>query len=287
MKTKSLLLALGIVSTLVSCLRAETAPLWRSDVAAAFAEARAASKPVLVDLYADWCSWCKVMEARVFPAPAFRDFAAGLVLLRVDVEDRGQGTELAARYDASSLPTLLLLEPSGALVGAVQGFYEAPDLVAGLRAEQAVHERRLASYASTVASSDARRLERTAIDFYHRNDGPRAAALFSRLLTVAPPTGEQLAWTRYFLADALRQARRFDEARSEAERARRDAAGAADAILAERVELLPFWISRDARECADASRVLGRFQSAHPRSALLPGARNAFDRLRESTETCS
>ncbi|HEX9800879.1 MAG TPA: thioredoxin family protein [Thermoanaerobaculia bacterium] len=287
MKTKSLLVALGILSTLGSSLRGEAAPTWRNDVADAFAEARATSKPLLVDLYADWCGWCKVMEQRVFPTAEFRDLAAGLVLLRVDVEDRGQGTELAARYDSSSLPTLLLLEPSGALVGAVQGFLEAPELVARLAAERAVHERRVASFSSALAADDPQRLELAALDFYRRNDGPRAAALFARLLAVASPAGEQLAWARYFLADALRQARRFDEARREAERARREAAGSDDAILAERLALLPFWISRDAERCADASRVLGRFESEHPTSAFLPGARNAFERLRQSAETCS
>jgi thiol-disulfide isomerase/thioredoxin len=287
MKAKAILLALGFVSALAPELRAASSPPWRRDAAAAFAEARSTSKPLLVDLYADWCGWCKVMEERVFPTPEFRDLAAGLVLLRVDVEDRGEGTELAARYDSGSLPTLLLLEPSGALVGSVVGFFEAPDLVARLRAEQAVHERRVASFTAALASADAERLELAALDFYRRNDGPRAAALFARLLATAPPAGERLAWTRYFLADALRQARRFDDASREAERARAATAGTTDDLLAERIALLPFWISRDADRCSDASQVLLRFASEHPRSVLLPGARNAFERLSKGAETCT
>ena len=287
MKTKSLFLAIGTLLGLAPALAATAAPVWRSDVGAAFAAARAGSKPLLVDLYADWCGWCRVMEQRVFPAAEFRAYVEEFVLLRVDVEDRGDGTELAARYDSSSLPTLLLLEPSGALIGSVQGFVEAPDLVGELRAERAIHARRLASFASTLASDDARRLEMAALDFYGRNDGERAAALFTRLLEVAPPTGERGAWTLYFLADSLRQARRFDEARTAAERARRGARGSDDEELTQRIALLPFWISRDAQRCADASGVLQRFATEHPRSVLLPGARNAFERLRGGAEACS
>jgi thiol:disulfide interchange protein len=135
MKTKSLHLAFGLSLALAAAAGAnDEAPAWQGDVDAAFAAARAASKPVLVDLYADWCGWCKVMERRTFPDPAFRDFAAGLVLLRVDVEDGGAGSELAARYETFTLPTLLLLEPSGALVGSVEGFVEAPQLVQRLAA---------------------------------------------------------------------------------------------------------------------------------------------------------
>lgn len=287
MKTKLLLLSIGIVAGLSQGLGAAAPPVWRTDVAAAFAEARAAAKPLLVDLTADWCGWCRVMEQRVFPDPAFRTYAERFVLLRVDVEDRGDGTELAARYDSSSLPTLLLLEPGGALIGLVEGFLEAPALLQQLRNEQAVHELRLASFATSLASDDPRRVEMAALDFYGRNDGERAAALFARLLDLAPPAGERGAWIRYFLADSLRQARKFDEARAAAEAARRAARGASDAELAERVDLLPFWISRDARRCADASGVLRRFAEEHPRSVLLPGARNAFERLRDGAEVCS
>lgn len=287
MKTRILLAALGLASTFPASVDADPATAWRNDVAAAFETARTASKPVLVDLYADWCGWCKVMERRVFPDPAFRSFTAGFVLLRVDVEDRGDGGELAARYDAGTLPTLLLLEPSGALVGAVQGFVEAPELVQRLKAEQAIHTRRVQAYEAALASDDVRRLEPMALDFYARNDGPRAAALFERLLEHAPQTGDRGAWSLYLFADSLRLARRFDAARAAAERARRGAETVADDELAERVALLPFWISRDAARCADASGVLERFAAEHPRSVLLPGARNAFARLSSAAETCS
>jgi len=287
MKTKSLIAAIGLSMTLSPGLATAAAPVWQGDVAAAFAAARRSSKPLLVDLFADWCGWCRVMEQRVFPDPAFRAYADGFVLLRVDVEDGGEGSELAARYDSSALPTLLLLEPSGAQIGLVQGFAEAADLVGRLRAEQALHARRLEGFAATLAAAEPSQLERAAFDFYRRNDGGRAAALFERLLAVAPPAGERGTWTGYFLADSLRLARRFDEARAAAERLRRDAERSADAELAERVALLPFWISRDARRCADASGVLTRFAVEHPRSVLLPGARNAFERLRSTSEVCS
>lgn len=287
MKTKLVTLFTGLALTLSSTtLLAESGPAWRTDVGGAFAEARATGKPILVDLYADWCGWCKVMERRVFPTPLFRDYAAGFVLLRVDVEDRGDGTELSARYDSNSLPTILALEPGGALIGLVQGFAEAPDLVNGLKAEQAIHARRVASFSKTLASSDPSRVEMAALDFYRRNDGERAAALFARLLELSSPEGEPLAWLRYFLADSLRQARRFDEARAEADRARRSSR-VDDAVLAERLELLPFWISRDAQRCAEASGALSRFADEHPRSVFLPGARNAFERLKDRSEICS
>ena len=43
------------------------------------------SGPVLLDLYADWCISCKVMERSVFPEPGVAEQLAQFTLLRADV----------------------------------------------------------------------------------------------------------------------------------------------------------------------------------------------------------
>ena len=262
-------------------------PPWGRDARTAFDAARRDGKPLLVDLFADWCGWCKVMEARVFPTPEFARLARDFVLLRVDVEDGGEGGELAARYGAESLPTLLVLEPSGALVGAVQGFAEAPQLVQEVSNARAVHERVVAGYEKALASAEPDRLRVAAIDFYRRQDGPRAAALFAKLLAVEVQEGDDLAWTRFFLAESLRRARDFAAARREVAAAELAAAGSRDGELGERIALLPFWIARDEARCEDASGALTEFARRHPASLFLSAARNAFERLRAEGERCS
>ena len=94
-----------------------------------------------------------MLEREVFPQPEFALLAREAVLLRVDVEDGGAGSELAARYDAYSLPTMLLLEPSGALAGKVAGYAPAREYVAPACA-------RRSPCASGRSSSTARRSPR-------------------------------------------------------------------------------------------------------------------------------
>jgi thiol-disulfide isomerase/thioredoxin len=289
--TKRIALASALVCALAAgAARADARieePLWYSRPADAFGAAKKSQKPLMVDLYADWCGWCKVMEAKVFSTPEFGRLAADYVLLRVDVEDGGEGGELAARYDSSQLPTLLVLEPSGALVGEIRGYKPVADLVAETKRVHAIHAKVLASYEKLIGSSDADALRAAAGDFYRRRDGARAATLFARLVAVDPSQGDDAAWLRFFLADSLRRAERYAEAAEAARAAAPLAAAVGDRELAERLELLPFWIAKDAARCADASGALQSFERGHPESVFLPGAKRALAELRAGRSTCS
>ncbi len=263
------------------------APRWHSDPRDAFAEAKRRSSPLLVDLYADWCGWCKVMDAKVFSTPEFARFASAYVLLRIDVEDGGKGSEIAARYDSQSLPTLLLLEPSGALIGTIRGYRPVAELVAESRSINEVQEKALASYEKLLRSTDAEALRLAASDRYRRRDGARAANLFGRLLEVDPSSGDDAAWVHFFLADSLRRAERFDEATAALRSALPFAAKTSDPELTERLALLPFWIAKDSAHCADASGALADFERGHPESIFIDGAKRALAELRGGRASCS
>ena len=260
---------------------------WQSSVRDAFAEAKSTSKPLLVDLTADWCAWCRVMDEQVFSTPRFAEFAKSYVLLRVDVEDGSEGSDLAARYNNESLPTLLLLEPKGALIGEIRGYQPVEDVEGMAKALHAAHERSLEAYEKLRTSTDVEALRPAAGDHYARRDSERAAVLFARLIELKPPTGEDEAWLRFLLADSLRGAGRYDEASAALESARPFVTDASDAELRERVALLPFWIARDAAHCADASGKLAEFERGHPESVFLPEARRALTELRGGRATCS
>lgn len=273
--------AATLVALVAGAAAASQAPGWASDPKAAFAAAKKADQLVLVDAYADWCGWCKVLEREVFPHPEFLAATRDFVKLRVDVEDGGEGTELAERYGAWSLPTLLILEPDGALIGTVEGYAPVGPFVDRLRSQLAIHERVLEGYRRALAGGDVETLRRTAIDFYERQDGARSAALLEKLLGSTSLEPREEAWTRYFLADAWRMAGEAEKARAAARSAQSAAARVAvEPELGERLDLLPFWIAETARECGAAAGALAAFEKAHPQSPFLDEARRALTRLR-------
>jgi thiol:disulfide interchange protein DsbD len=70
--------------------------------------AKAANKPVMIDLYADWCVACKEFEQYTFTDPAVKAEMAKFILLRADVtKNSDTDLELLEAYSILGLPSLL------------------------------------------------------------------------------------------------------------------------------------------------------------------------------------
>lgn len=72
-------------------------------------------KPVFIDCYTSWCGPCKQMAREVFPKKEAGDyFNAKFVCWKVDME-KGEGPDLAKKYDVAAYPTFLILNADGSL----------------------------------------------------------------------------------------------------------------------------------------------------------------------------
>ena len=87
-----------------------------AELEAAVADATAASRPVMVDLTADWCVSCKEMEHYTFPDPAVVDAYSPFVLLRVDVtENDDDDREILRYFETFGPPVYAFFDRSGQL----------------------------------------------------------------------------------------------------------------------------------------------------------------------------
>lgn len=88
-------------------------------------EARVEGRYIIVDVYADWCGWCKKMDANTFHDEGVSDFInSNMVALKLN-SDKGVGREIAAKYGVTGLPTILYLDYKGELVEKKSG-YKSP-----------------------------------------------------------------------------------------------------------------------------------------------------------------
>lgn len=101
------------------------------------AEAARQGQPAILDLYADWCISCKVMERSVFPRPEVASQLARFRLLRADVtENNADDKALMGAYGLFGPPSLVFFAGDKAELSDVriQGEVGAASLAAHLSA---------------------------------------------------------------------------------------------------------------------------------------------------------
>jgi thioredoxin-like negative regulator of GroEL len=105
---------------------------WHKSIAPAQKAAKEKNQLILVDMFAEWCGWCHRFEREVFPSAAFQEATDDIVLLRLDTEDKGEGTQLARKHQVTSLPTFLLLAPDLSVAGMIRGYLPASQFAQAL-----------------------------------------------------------------------------------------------------------------------------------------------------------
>ena len=141
-----LLLLLGLCAPSVLPVPAAAAPApgiaWRG-WDRGLEEARASGRPVLVDVYTDWCGWCRRMKSEVYSRAEIRDYLGEhfvAVSINAEASDpaRYEGRaftsrSLAARFGVSGYPTTVFLRPDGSHMVNVPGYVESARFLQVLR----------------------------------------------------------------------------------------------------------------------------------------------------------
>ena len=128
----TLVFAAVLVVTFVSrwMTPAEVVP-WKSDLAAAQSEARAANKPMLLYFTAEWCGPCQWMRRYVWSDRQVADALRGFVSVRIDI-DKDPAT--AMRFHVKPIPVFFIVRPDGQIARTHEGAMEAQEFINWLSA---------------------------------------------------------------------------------------------------------------------------------------------------------
>jgi thioredoxin-related protein len=140
--TRILLLPLLVAATLASVPAPGHAAEWLG-WNAGLKRASDSGRPVLVDVYTDWCGWCKRMDRDVYGrADVDRYLASHFVLVRLNAESGEQAAWQGRAYSARSLssafgvsgyPTTIFLASDGTRIVNAPGYIEGDRFMLLLR----------------------------------------------------------------------------------------------------------------------------------------------------------
>ncbi len=126
---------------------------WLRSDTAAFAQARAQHRFVILYLEAVWCHWCHVMDEKTYGDSAVAaEIAAHYVPLRIDQDLR---PDLSNRYKDYGWPATIVFAPDGSEIVKRQGFVEPARFLKLLRAIEADPSPENAAGVETASSAPA------------------------------------------------------------------------------------------------------------------------------------
>ena len=100
------------------------------------AKAEKEHKTVLVDFYADWCHWCKVMDEKTFQdAAVAKKLQERFVTVKLNAEDNSgvvhyksqqyTNPQLTQAFGVNGFPSLAFIDSNGEVITLIPGYVEA------------------------------------------------------------------------------------------------------------------------------------------------------------------
>jgi len=115
---------IGLIYLLKSCMMPEKhTPIYftyttytANELQTALLQAKTLQKPVMMEFYATWCGYCRMLDAKVLSLASIQQYLRKMVTIRMDVSDQtGEQQDLMEQYKAPGTPTLVFFNKEGNL----------------------------------------------------------------------------------------------------------------------------------------------------------------------------
>ncbi len=95
---------------------------WNNNLDDALKAAKSQGKPVMIDFYTDWCSWCKKLDSDTYSDAKVNAASAKFICVKINAEKE---PAIAAKYGVSGYPTIIFLDSNGNVLQKNPGFLPA------------------------------------------------------------------------------------------------------------------------------------------------------------------
>ena len=123
---------------LVSCATpSRGAVVFTENIKAAQAKATKENKIVMIDVYTEWCGWCKKLDADVYSRKDVADAVSkGFVALKVNPEKNAANKKFVDQFKVDGFPAIIFLNAKGKEIHRIRGYVPAPDFLKELKTAQ-------------------------------------------------------------------------------------------------------------------------------------------------------
>jgi thiol:disulfide interchange protein DsbD len=129
----SLVTGVGVFGLVLAFSPGETpSPAWTTEYRPALKAAAEASRPVILDFYADWCTACKELDRKTWSDKKVIAESARFTMIRVNATSQNDTVdELEDEYGVLGLPAVLFLGPDGREVSRLRitGFIKPDEML--------------------------------------------------------------------------------------------------------------------------------------------------------------
>ncbi len=161
--------------------------VWLHSLSEAMKQGSARNTLILVDLVADWCGWCRLMEKETWSQPSVAELSGKYVFLRLNVETDPDGSALSKRFKIADLPTVLLLTAQGDEFARLREYLPAQEFLDKLKAALADPDSPGNMRAAYVKDRQNVELHfRLAYELFDRGDYQESEGHFSRIVEQDP-----------------------------------------------------------------------------------------------------
>lgn len=187
---------------------------WERSADEAFKRARREERVVMLDFWAEWCTWCKRLDRVTYVDPTVVRASEAFVAAKVNTEGSPRDQDLARRYRVETLPTVAFLTPAGRLILRVDT-YQTPTVFVGTLESASATAARVMAWERALARDDddlgaLLKLGRHLFDLYEY-ESARELLLRARRLDASLGSAER-KHTRLMLAVISFAARNHGEA---------------------------------------------------------------------------
>jgi len=103
---------------------------WAKSFDEAFKLAKEKNLPIMMDVYTDWCGWCKKLDKDVYSADSVAQLSQKFICLKLNPETDKEHGDL---FKVEGYPTIIFLDASRKELNRITGYLPPDDFAAEMK----------------------------------------------------------------------------------------------------------------------------------------------------------